>query len=333
MDALAFIEKDGHTRRQPYYVLSGDEDFLKRCVLSLLGPIILGDADPQHATTIFAGPDTDYSTVRNELDSVSFFSDRRLVIVDQADDFVSNFRTELEKYVSQPSSVGVLVLDVKSFAPNTKLAKAVPEACHIVCKAPKEHLLPKWCIDWCQTRYQKKLNSQAASLLVALAGTAMGVLDQELQKLADYIGERGTIELNDVDELVGQTRGANVFKIMEAMGDSKPQEAIRILEEVLDAGEPTMKILGALSSQLRKLARVARLNKQGLTLEAAYTKEGINNYFRDGMTKQLRHLGWNRLDKLYDWLLEIDSGLKGGSQLPERVQLERLIVRLARPRP
>ena len=28
MDALAFIEKNGKTRRQPYYVLSGDEDFL-----------------------------------------------------------------------------------------------------------------------------------------------------------------------------------------------------------------------------------------------------------------------------------------------------------------
>jgi DNA polymerase-3 subunit delta len=41
----------------------------------------------------------------------------------------------------------------------------------------------------------------------------------------------------------------------------------------------------------------------------------------------------NRLDKLYDWLLETDGGLKGGNPLPERLQLERLVVRLAKGRP
>jgi hypothetical protein len=45
---------------------------------------------------------------------------------------------------------------------------------------------------------------------------------------------------------------------------------------------------------------------------------------------QMRHLGQRRLARLYDWLLEVDLGSKGGSQLPERVLFERLIVRMAR---
>jgi DNA polymerase-3 subunit delta len=48
--------------------------------------------------------------------------------------------------------------------------------------------------------------------------------------------------------------------------------------------------------------------------------------------KQLRHLGRRRLEKLSEWLAEINLGLKGGNPLPERVQVERLIVLLARPR-
>ena len=39
-----------------------------------------------------------------------------------------------------------------------------------------------------------------------------------------------------------------------------------------------------------------------------------------------------RLDRLTEWLLELDLGLKGGNLLPERVQVERLVVKLARPR-
>ena len=36
--------------------------------------------------------------------------------------------------------------------------------------------------------------------------------------------------------------------------------------------------------------------------------------------------------QLYDWLLESDFAMKSTDSLPERLILERLIVRLARPR-
>src|SRR4026208_2414614 len=120
MDALAFIDKNGKVRRQPYYVLSGDEDFPKRRVLALLVPVVVGDADPEYAVTTFPGDKTDFSTIRNELDSVSFFSERRMVVIDQADSFVTKFRPQLEAYVPEPAESGVLVLDVKSFPATTK---------------------------------------------------------------------------------------------------------------------------------------------------------------------------------------------------------------------
>jgi DNA polymerase-3 subunit delta len=335
MDALTFIDKNGKVRRQPFYVLSGDEDFLKRRALDVLIPLVLGDASPDFALTTFPGDKTDFSTVRNELDSGSLFGDRRLVVVDQADPFVTKFRPQLEAYVADPSEAGVLVLDVKTFPATTKLARAVPDAAHLVCKAPPEYRLPLWCVEWCQGRYQKKLTTPAAQMLVDLVGPTMGVLDQELQKLKDFVGDRPTIDVPDVDELTGRSRGANVFKILDAIGDGKPAAALKILTELFQEGEAPIAILGALSAQVRRLARAARLHKQGANLEEALTKAGVASWpqARDGARKQLKHLGWGRLDQLYDWLIETDSGLKGGSPLPDRVQLERLVVRLARPRP
>ncbi|HJZ91941.1 MAG TPA: DNA polymerase III subunit delta [Gemmataceae bacterium] len=334
MDALSFIDKNGKVRRQSYYVLSGDEDFLKRHVLDLLQTIVLGDSDPEFAVTVFPGDKTDFSTVRNELDSVSVFSDRRLVVIDQADPFVTKFRPQLESYVASPSAAGVLVLDVKSFPAATKLAKAVPDAAHIVCKGPPEYRLPVWCVDWCQSRYEKKLTTAAAQLLVELVGPTMGVLDQELQKLKDFVGDRPGIDVPDVDELVGRSRGANVFRILDAVGEARPAVALKILNELFEEGEEPLRLLGAIGSQLRKLARAARMHKQGMPLDDALSKAGVPTWpqARDAARNQMKHLGWNRLDKLYDWLLETDSGLKGGSPLPDRLQIERLLVRLARPR-
>src|SRR6478672_1652538 len=278
MDALTFIDKNGKTKRQPFYVLSGDEDFLKRRVLSIVVPLVVGEADPEYAVTTFPGDKTDFSTVRNELNSVSFFSDRRLVVVDQADPFVTKFRPQLEAYVAEPSAAGVLVLDVKSFPATTKLAKAVPDAAHIVCKGPPEYRLPLWCVDWCQTRYGKKITTPAAQMLVELVGPTMGVLDQELQKLKDFVGERPAIDVADVDELTGRSRGANVFKIMDAVGDGKPAAALKILTELFEEGEAPIAVLGALGSQLRRLAKAARLNKQGMNLEESMTKAGVASW-------------------------------------------------------
>ena len=45
---------------------------------------------------------------------------------------------------------------------------------------------------------------------------------------------------------------------------------------------------------------------------------------------QMRHLGRRRLERLYDWLLQINLDLRGGSQLAARTLFERFLLKLAR---
>src|SRR5436309_13529861 len=128
MNALTFLDKAAKAKPQPLYVLPGDEDFLKRQVFAALTPRLLGDADPAFALATFPGDKADWSSVRAELDTLPFLSPRRVVVVEQADPFVTKARPLLEKYVGQPSPSGVLILEVKAWPANTKLAKLVPDA-------------------------------------------------------------------------------------------------------------------------------------------------------------------------------------------------------------
>src|SRR4051812_9470149 len=157
MDAMTFLDKPGKAKRQPVYVVTGDEDFLKRRALHALQEIVLGDADPSFALSSYPGDKADFAAVKSELDTLPFLCDRRLVVVEQADPFVTKFRGALEKYVAAPAASGVLILDVKSWPSNTKLAKLVPDAATIVGKAPPAYKLAGWCVEWAQTRYGKKL--------------------------------------------------------------------------------------------------------------------------------------------------------------------------------
>jgi DNA polymerase-3 subunit delta len=333
MEAAEFINRANSAKPQPIYVLTGDENFLRRRALAAIQRIVIGDADPDLAVSSYPGDAAVFSTIRNELDTLPFLCDARLVIIDQADKFVTEYRAQLEKYVTQPASRGVLVLDVKTWTSTTRLAKAIPEAATISCKGPGPAYLPAWCQRWAEAEYEKKITLPVARLLVELVGDEMGLLDSELNKLAIYVGDNPSIASQDVDQLVGQNRGANVFKILDAIGDRKPAEAIRIVEELLEEGESPLAILGALGSQLRKLGMAARLHKQGAALDGAMKEAGVFPWAKENTQKVMRHLGWSRLDKLFDWLIETDLGLKGETPLPEEAVLERLIVLLARQAP
>lgn len=334
MDALSLLAKTTKMKRQPIFALIGDEDFLKRHVRERIVSSLLGDSDPSFAVSVYAGDKLDFSTVLNDLNTVPFLSPCRIVSVEPAEKFVTDNRPALEKYAANPSDAGVLVLDVKSFPETTKLAKALPEAAKIQCKAPYTNKLPAWCVEWAKSRHDKKLASDAAELLVEMVGPAMGLLDQEIDKLAIATGAKGTITAEDVDSLVGRSRSADVFRIMDAIGEGKPAAALNILGELFAEGEDPLAVLGPLTSQLRKLAAAGRQLGQGLPLGPAMDAAGVPNFprARQSFEKQLRHLGLRRLDKITDWLLEINLGVKGGNALPPKLQVERLLVRLARAR-
>ncbi|HKI32939.1 MAG TPA: DNA polymerase III subunit delta [Gemmataceae bacterium] len=329
MDSLAFLERPRKGKPQPVYVLAGDEDFLKRQVARALRLSILGDGDG-FGYSSHAGDKAVWSAVHDELHTLPFLGGHRLVVVEGADPFVTRNRAALEKYVAEPSSSGVLVLHVNSWPATTKLAKLIDSNGTLVCKAPAAARLPEWCVRWCLAQQGKQLAAPAAQLLVELIGPEMGLLDQELAKLAAYAGEAARIDSADVDKLVGQSRAEEVWTIFDAIAAGKGGEALAVLDRLFDQGQAPQAILGAFSYQMRLLARAGRLHTQGKTLPAALAELGVHGYRAGKVEAHMRHLGRRRLARLYDWLLEVDLGMKGGSQLPERVLLERLIVRLAR---
>ncbi len=334
MDALHLLDPNTKLTRQPVYALFGDEDFLKRHARERLLKVILGDADPEFAVSIYAGDKLDFPPVRNDLETLPFLAPCRVVVVENADNFVTNHRPTLEHYITKHSSVGVLLMEVKTFPETTKLAKALPDAAKIACKTLRSDHLPAWCIAWAKTHHKKKLTQDAAELLVERVGQSMGLLDQELAKVASAISAKSSITPEDVDRLVGRSKSADVFRIMSAIGEGKPAEALSILEQLFADGEDPMGVLAPLSFQLRKLANVGRLTSTGMPLGPAMDAAQVMKWgdIRANFEKQLRHLGRRRLEKLTEWLAEINLGLKGGNPLPERVQVERLVVLLARPR-
>jgi DNA polymerase III subunit delta len=331
MDSLVFLERSSRAKVQPVYALTGDEPFLKSQVLAALRALVLGPEGGDMGLSVFSGDKAVRSTIYDELQTLPFLSPRRLVVVENADPFVSLERAWLEKYVTAAVAAGVLVLDVQSWPSNTRLAKMLPDEATLVCKVPSAQKLPEWCRAWCTSQYGKELVPAAAQLLVDLVGARMGQLNQELNKLSLYVGAAPRIESADVDTLVGNSREENTFKIFDLIGSGRADKALTLLDHLFEQGEDPFKLLGAFSHQLRRFAKAGRLVARGTPIAAALTQVGVQPFAARANEAQMRHLGRRRVDRLFDWLLQTDLGFKGSSSLSPRLQLERLVVKLARP--
>ncbi len=283
------------------------------------------DGDDQAVAT-YAGETAQFADVFDELQTLPFFAKRRVVVVEAADPFVSQFRGQLEKIIDKLPASGVLVLDVKAWAASTRLAKMVSSAATIVCKAPADKLV-SWCTEWAAAEHQKQLPAPAARLLVDYVGPDMGLLDQEILKLAIYVGERKKIDAADVDRLVGNNREESTWKVFDALAANQAPAALAVLDRALEQGEAPQMIMGAFGWQLRRLAQAARLIGQGINMRAAIAQVGL----RPSAEQLLRHIGRERAHQLYDWLVAANMDLRGGSPLPERTILERFLIKLAQP--
>lgn len=330
MDPLTLIGLKSLPEPQPIYVLSGEERLLKRLALRRLRELILGETDDELAYVARDGDDLTFAAVNDELLTRPFLSPRKLVLVTEADGFVSAHREKLERYAARPSKIGHLILEVKSWKSTTRLAKIIPANATIACEGLKGPALKKWLIDRTQAEHGQKLEGAAADLLIEYAGPDLGILEQEAAKLAAYVGEGNTIAAKDVDALVGQNRLETAWAMLDALAAGQGSKALETLHRLLLQGEDVHKLLGAMSWQLRKVAQVARLQQLGVSLGDAVSRAGLPPFKREQVGQSLRHLG-PRAYELYDLLLETDSALKSSDRLSDLGLMQKFLVQLSKP--
>ncbi len=334
VEYLAQAEK--HPAR-PVCVVFGDEAFLRRQTLRKLRAAVLAGGDDDFSLTAFEGRAAELRDVLEELATVAMFGGRRLVVVEEADDFISRNRAELEHYVARPSPTGVLALEATSFPSNTRLYKAVAaEGLAIDCSAPAAAQLARWLGGWAKQNHKVELPLAAAEMIVETIGPELGLIDQELAKMAP-MAEKGKINEELVGRMVGGWRTGVAWDMLDAALDGKVADAMRQLDRLLLSGENPVGLLAQISASLRRYAAATRLILQAeaagrrIALRGALEQAGLRTFVLQKGERQLRTLGRRRGSQLYRWLLEADLDLKGYSQIPPRHILERLIVRLSAP--
>src|SRR3712207_3677561 len=117
------------------------------------------------------GERCELSDVFDELRSFAMFGGTKLLVMRNADEFISRYREQLEEYLEHPSTSATLVLRVKSLPGNQRVGKLIAKVGVIEkCEPPKEYELPAWIAQRAKSVHQIAIAPDATRLLAERIG-------------------------------------------------------------------------------------------------------------------------------------------------------------------
>jgi DNA polymerase-3 subunit delta len=286
---------------------------------------VLDGADPQLCVSRFEG-DAALADVLDDLRTLPFLAPRRLVIVDDADDFIKAHRSALEDYLEHPATTGTLLLCPKSFPGNTKLAKRVAAiGAKFDCSPPAAKDIPGW-IAKRAAREGKQLDGRAADLMAQWLGPDLARIDSELTKLTLYVGERPNITVEDVSAVVVATADVSPWALTDALTAGDAKTALGVLEKLLTQPGEEFRVLGLIGWHLRRVLKAKQMLIAGRREADVFSTVRVFGPGQTAMRRILQQRSIGQIGRDFRELIRTDLAMKTGRDA--KAALQRLVVAL-----
>jgi DNA polymerase III subunit delta len=180
----------------------------------------------------------------------------------------------------------------------------------------------------------------AATVLAERVGEDLVLADTELAKLSAYTNNERAISAADVKLLTPFTPEANIFHMVDAIGQRDGRRALTLFRQLMEAGDEPMRLFSMIVRQFRLLVMVREHLDNGGSPGNAGQALGMNDFVAKKVAEQARRYNIEQLERIYRYLLETDLSMKGGAlneeefgktidRLDPAFALEEFIVRLA----
>ncbi len=239
----------------------------------------------------------------------------------------AGFEKGLAAYILHlPESTVLVVLVDEELPSSNPLLKAAEEHGKVIqCTLPKGAALETW-ISKRAAGLGVKITPEAAATLANFIGNQLRMLANELDKLATYVGPGAAITVEDVRQLSAQVHEARIiFDLTDALAQRNRKQALDLLHDLLADGEPPLRLISTITSQVRSLLLVKELAGDGLRISQIVSATGMAPFVAEKALRQVGKFTSSQLEGIYRQLLATDADLKRSRMTPE-MALDLLVV-------
>lgn len=321
-----FLQHLKENKISPVYLFSGEEDYLKQEALKKIERTLLNAENKELNYNSYSASDTPPKAIIATLATVPFLAEKRLIVVENIDDWKEKGEQQIIDYLDKPSLNSCLVLTNRRVDVKNLLHTKINQVGLIVnCKNLSEGEI----LYWIRKRFsseEKTISTPAAQLLLELTGNNLSNLNKEIEKICLY-NERAEINEKIVSSLSAEGRIYQINELAKILFENKLAQTLKILDNLFIENERPEIILGAISRRIRKFIYALSLKEQKLTNEEIRTKLRIYKFFDPFFFEQMEKFNRETLIRFLEYCQEADYEIKTGKKTAQ-IALENLIFRL-----
>lgn len=305
------------------YLLYGDEEYLKRQYKNRLKEAII-DKDDTLNFSYFEGKDANSKEIIENLKTMPFFSDRKLMIIKNSG-FFKKANDDFFEFIDNIPEYNIIIFLETEVDKRSKIYKKVKTKgyeCEFV--APNEGKLVSW-IATLLKKEGKKILAQNASYLVNMVGNNMDMLNFEVEKLISYSLDDEEITREMIDEICYFQVSGKIFDMIEAFSNKEQKKAINLYYDLLATKEPPLKILSLIIRQLNLILQLKDLEKRNNNLKERQQIMGIAPFIYNKIERYSKQFDITSLKKAINKCVETEFDIKSG-RINDVIGVELLIL-------
>ena len=307
---------------KPVYLLYGSEDYLKKLYKDKLKEAIMAGGDEMNFS-YFEGKGLDVNEVMHIAETMPFFADRRLIIIENSSLFKS--QSDLADYIKEMPETTYIVFVESEVDKRNRLYKAVKDIGYISeMNGMDEKNLKLWTLSLLN-KDGKKITDQTMTYFLDKVGTDMENIRSELEKVICYALDRDIITVEDIDAVCTEQVTGKIFLMIDAIAAKNERRALELYYDLITLKEKPMSILYLIIRHFNILMNVKSMNAVGTPSSTIASKAGIPPFAVSKYMGQAKNFQLSVIKQAIAYGTDIEEDVKNG-RLNETIGVELMIV-------
>jgi DNA polymerase III subunit delta len=233
----------------------------------------------------------------------------------------------LAEYAASPVPETCLVLWGTKLDGRRKIVALAKKSGFMVsCEPLPRAKLPGWIVREAKARGHA-IAGDVAEMLAEIAGPDLSAVADALERVSLYAGAAQPITEDAISACVVRMRQSSVWELVGAVGSKKLGLALTALDDIFDARDRGLPLVGLLAWSIRQLVKFEAATRAGKSPEEAARLAGAPPFKARELAQQVRAVSASELERWLLLLAETDLALKG-SRRPPRAILEDAITQM-----
>ena len=310
------------------YVLYGLEKFL---IEAEVEKIIKTNNIDQFSISKYSAKQTNLDDVFFDVDSMSLFGNKRVIIVDDAYFFTGEKASDdkaldkIERFLTSFATNNIVIFIINSEKMDerkkiTKLVKKVGQVKEFNAKTDANLMINSLLSEY-------KISAANINLIKKRINNKLEVVNNEIEKLIIYKGSEKEIAEEDIYNVISEYPNIDFFEFIDDIINKKIPEALKTYQELLKLKEEPIKIIVTLANQFRLMYQAKKLFQSGYLERDIVSETGEHPYrVKLAISKAQKYRDEDLIDLLKK-LGEINLNIKKGL-VDSKTSLELFILDL-----